>query len=66
MTVLTGLVRKIKTSFETFIHFFAACEEGQGICAHLMVIFSVLLIFVTLPFSLLFVVKVVQVLQLFH
>jgi len=37
-----------------------ACEEGQGICAHLMVICSVLLIFVTLPFSLLFVVKVVQ------
>ena len=30
-------------------------------CAHLMVIGSILLIFVTMPFSLLFVVKVVQV-----
>ena len=38
-----------------------ACEEGQGVCAHLMVIGSILLIFVTMPFSLLFVVKVVQV-----
>jgi len=37
-----------------------ACEEGQGICAHLMVIGSILLIIVTLPFSLVFVVKVVQ------
>ena len=40
-----------------------ACEEGQGICAHLMVLGSVLLILVTLPFSLLFVVKVVQVIN---
>ena len=38
-----------------------ACEEGQGVCAHLMVIGYILLIFVTMPFSLLFVVKVVQV-----
>ena len=38
----------------------AACEEGQGICAHLLVIFSLLLIFATLPLSLCFVVKVVQ------
>ena len=39
----------------------AACEEGQGICAHLMVVCSILLIIMTLPFSLVFVVKVVQV-----
>ena len=38
-----------------------ACEEGQGVCAHLMVIGSILLILVTMPFSLVFVVKVVQV-----
>ena len=38
-----------------------ACEEGQGICAHLMVVCSILLIIITLPFSLVFVVKVVQV-----
>jgi len=37
-----------------------ACEEGQGVCAHLMVIGSILLIVATLPFSLVFVVKVVQ------
>ena len=41
-------------------NFVLACEEGQGICAHLMVIGSILLIIVTLPFSLVFVVKVVQ------
>ena len=38
----------------------SACEEGQGVCAHLMVVCSILLILVTLPFSLVFVVKVVQ------
>ena len=37
-----------------------ACEEGQGICAHLLVVVSIILIFVTLPFSLCFAVKVVQ------
>ena len=43
---------------------YPACEEGQGVCAHLMVIGSILLILVTLPFSLMFVVKVVQVITL--
>ena len=38
-----------------------ACEEGQGICAHALVVISVLLIFMTLPFSLCLSVKVVQV-----
>jgi hypothetical protein len=37
------------------------CEEGPGICAHLLTIFSVLIIIVTLPFSLCLVVQVVQV-----
>ena len=37
------------------------CEEGPGICAHLLTIFSVLLIIMTLPFSLCLVVQVVQV-----
>ena len=45
----------------TVIRFSLACEEGQGVCAHLMVIGSILLILVTMPFSLVFVVKVVQV-----
>jgi len=36
------------------------CEEGPGICAHLLTIISLLLIAATLPFSLCFVVKVVQ------
>jgi len=42
-----------------------ACEEGQGICAHLLIVGSILLIIVTFPLSLCFVVKVVQV-KYFH
>ena len=41
----------------------SACEEGQGVCAHLLVVVSVLLIFLTMPFSLCLVVKVVQVIH---
>merc|ERR1719242_2052608 len=37
-----------------------ACEEGPGICSHLLTLISLLIILVTLPFSLLMVVKVVQ------
>ena len=37
------------------------CEEGPGICSVILTLFSVLLVIATLPFSLLFVVKVVQV-----
>ena len=40
---------------------FLACEEGPGICATLLTIVSLFLIVITLPFSLFFVVKVVQV-----
>jgi len=36
------------------------CEEGPGVCALALTIFSLILIIVTLPLSLLFVVKVVQ------
>ena len=36
------------------------CEEGPGICSVLLTLFSLLLILVTLPLSLLWVVKVVQ------
>ena len=43
--------------------FFAACEEGPGICALTLTIFSLFLIAVSLPFSLLWVVKVVQVIH---
>ena len=39
---------------------FPVCEEGPGICALIMTIGSLLLIVVSLPVSLLFVVKVVQ------
>ena len=39
----------------------SVCDEAPGICAHLLTLFSLLLIIVTLPFSLLMVVKVVQV-----
>ena len=38
-----------------------ACEEGPGICAHLLTLASMLIIFMTLPISLCMVVKVVQV-----
>ena len=44
-----------------FTFLFAACEEGQGICAHLLIVISIVFIFLTLPFSLCCVVKVVQV-----
>ena len=37
------------------------CEEGPGICSVILTLFSVILVIATLPFSLLFVVKVVQV-----
>ena len=40
--------------------FSSVCEEGPGICALIMTIGSLLLIVVSLPVSLLFVVKVVQ------
>ena len=39
----------------------AACEEGPGLFAHVLTLFSLLLILATLPLSLLWVVKVVQV-----
>ena len=39
----------------------SVCDEGPGICAHLMTMISILLIMATLPFSLLMAVKVVQV-----
>merc|ERR1740128_657066 len=38
----------------------SACDEGPGICAHLITLCSLLIIFATLPVSLCFVVKVVQ------
>ena len=40
---------------------FLACEEGPGICSLLLTVFSILLVVATLPFSLVFVIKVVQV-----
>ena len=36
------------------------CSEGPGLCAHMITFISILLILVSLPLSLLFVVKVVQ------
>ena len=53
--------KSTKSEPMTVICLSPACEEGQGVCAHLMVIGSILLILVTMPFSLVFVVKVVQV-----
>ena len=39
----------------------SACEEGPGICSHLISVFSLFLIAASLPLSLFFVIKVVQV-----
>ena len=39
----------------------SVCEEGPGICSHLLTLISLLIILVTLPFSLCCVVQVVQV-----
>ena len=44
-----------------YLGYDAACEEGPGIFAHLLTFFSIILIIITLPVSLLWVVKVVQV-----
>ena len=38
----------------------AGCEEGLSLCSHLLTFFSILLIIITLPLSLLYTVKVVQ------
>ena len=38
----------------------AACEEGPGLFAHILTLLSLLLIIISLPISLLWVVKVVQ------
>ena len=40
---------------------FPVCEESPGICSFLLTVCSILMIVVTLPFSLLYTVKVVQV-----
>merc|ERR1719225_2556926 len=42
------------------VDFSQACDEGPGLCAHLITFLSILLVFVTIPFSLCFAVKVVQ------
>ena len=39
---------------------FTACEEGPGLCSFLLTIVSFILIVATLPFSLLYTIKVVQ------
>ena len=38
-----------------------SCEEGPGLCAHFITFISLLIILATLPISLCFVIKVVQV-----
>ena len=40
---------------------FLACEEGAGLCAMLLTVISMIMIIISLPLSLFFVVKVVQV-----
>ena len=38
----------------------AACEEGPGVCSLLLTVVSFIMIVATLPFSLLYTIKVVQ------
>ena len=45
------------------LHIPALCSEGPDICAVLLTMISVLLIIITLPFSLLWSIKVVQVFE---
>ena len=44
-----------------FFLIFPVCEESPGVVSYILTIFSLLLVLVTLPFSLLYTVKVVQV-----
>ena len=39
----------------------SVCDEGPGICAHMLTLVSMLLIMATLPLSLIMAIKVVQV-----
>ena len=54
MITATPRARRICAGYE------AACEEGPGLFAHILTLLSLLLIIVSLPISLLWVVKVVQ------
>ena len=53
--------KKIKTSLSNPYHSVVACEEGPGIFAKAISLGSLLLVIFSLPLSLFFVVKVVQV-----
>ena len=44
-----------------FFLIFSVCEESPGVVSYFLTIVSLLLVLVTLPFSLLYTVKVVQV-----
>ena len=53
-----------KSSFRgssTIIYLFSVCDEGPSLFAELLKLLSILLILSTMPFSLFFIVKVVQV-----
>ena len=41
--------------------YYLVCEEGAGVCAMMMTAISMIMIIISLPLSLFFVVKVVQV-----
>ena len=57
---LSSLSLQRTGGIELFNDHLSACDEGPGLCAHLITFLSVLLVFVTMPFSLCFAVKVVQ------
>ena len=57
-----GKTVKFVTQFDNCSHFLV-CEEGAGLCAMLLTVISMIMIVISLPLSLFFVVKVVQVRQ---
>ena len=55
--------RRTGLSQDTDYYDAGACDEAPGICSHILIICSMLLVIITLPFSLCLVIKVVQVKQ---
>ena len=58
-----GKSRNCHIIYQQISHF-PVCEEGAGVCAMLLTVISMIMIVISLPLSLFFVVKVVQVRQI--
>jgi len=58
--VYVRIIYNLTRSLKKTCFYITACDEGPGICAHLLTFFSILLVFITIPFSLCFAVKVCE------